>query len=169
MRTHHTKTKGDLGVIAAAYDLTKKGYRVLTPLTEHAPFDLVANRGDLFIRVQVKYRALTRGTITVRFTTCWADRHGVHTVPVDKSEVDLYCVYCPDTERCYYLEPQKFAVAVTLRVTPAANNQTCDVKAASDFLEIPERFSARPAGFEPAQTGLENRGSIRLSYGRESR
>ena len=44
MRTHHTKTKGDLGVMAAAYDLTNKGFIVCFPMTEHAPYDLLADR-----------------------------------------------------------------------------------------------------------------------------
>ena len=41
MRVHHTKDKGDLGVLHAPVDLARRGYAVLLPLTEHAPFDLV--------------------------------------------------------------------------------------------------------------------------------
>ena len=25
---------------------------------------------------------------------------------VDKDEVDIYCIYCPDTDECYYLRPE---------------------------------------------------------------
>lgn len=105
MRTHHTKTKGDLGVMAAAYDLTKKGFIVCNPMTEHAPFDLVAYANGQCLRIQVKYRAATKGVCFVRFYNFWADRHGVHSTKLDKSEIDLICVYCPDTERSYYLDP----------------------------------------------------------------
>ncbi|WP_371815001.1 group I intron-associated PD-(D/E)XK endonuclease [Mycobacterium sp. DL440] len=39
---HHTKDKGELGVAKAHADLVGKGFYVLFPATEHAPFDLVA-------------------------------------------------------------------------------------------------------------------------------
>src|SRR5688572_14219262 len=105
MRLHHTKTKGDLGVLAAELDLFEKGFLLLKPQTEHAPFDLVAYREGRFFRVQVKYRAIVNGQISFNLVTCWADRHGNHTVPIDKHSIDLVCIYCPDTRRCYYVDP----------------------------------------------------------------
>ncbi|WP_180230119.1 hypothetical protein [Bacillus sp. AFS073361] len=33
---HHTKSKGDLGVLKAQVDLYEKGYMILLPHTEHA-------------------------------------------------------------------------------------------------------------------------------------
>jgi hypothetical protein len=140
MRTHHTKTKGDLGVMAAAYDLTKKGFIVCCPMTEHAPYDLVADRGGALLRVQVKYRRLTNGFLEVCFRSIWADRHGVHVSPIDKEQVDVFCIFCPDNERCYYLDPKTFNGSVRLRVLPALNQGGKPINAADDFLDIPERF-----------------------------
>ena len=51
--THHTKTKGDLGVAKVIADLTEKGLDVLTPFSEHLPFDLAAYKKDVFYRIQV--------------------------------------------------------------------------------------------------------------------
>ena len=48
---HHTKSKGDLGVAKAYCDLVEKGFIVLFPTTEHAPFDLVAYDGSRFVRI----------------------------------------------------------------------------------------------------------------------
>lgn len=140
MRTHHTKTKGDLGVMAAAYDLTKKGFIVCNPMTEHAPFDLIAYANGQCLRIQVKYRAASKGVCFVRFYNFWADRHGVHSTKFDKSEVDLICVYCPDTDGCYYVDPRVHGESVCLRLAPSANNQRAGVSFADDFLVIPERF-----------------------------
>ena len=140
MRTHHTKTKGDLGVMAAAFDLTKKGFIVCNPMTEHAPFDLIAYRDGQSLRVQVKYRTLSNGCLKLQFIGVWADRHGVHIRRVDKSEIDIVCIYSPDTERCYYVDPQACQHTIYLRVTPAANCQSMDVNLAADYLEIPGRF-----------------------------
>ncbi|MBM7515906.1 group I intron-associated PD-(D/E)XK endonuclease [Nocardioides nitrophenolicus] len=135
--THHTKDKGDLGVAKAYADLVGKGYRVLVPMTEHAPFDLVTYRDGAFLRVQVKYRAAVSGAVYVPFKSSWADQYGAHTRRTDKAEVDLFCVYCPDTDECYYLRPQCYAGSVTLRIIPSKNNQRARVWSAADFRTIP--------------------------------
>ena len=123
-KSHHTKCKGDLGVLKAQVDLFEQGFTVCVPLTEHAPFDLVAYRDGEFRRVQVKYRSVDRfGKIDVKFSTCWSDAHGVHSVPIDKDAIELYCVYCPDTDQCYYLNPLEFGSNASLRVEAPKNGQ----------------------------------------------
>jgi hypothetical protein len=136
--SHHTKSKGDLGVLKAQIDMFEQGFTLFVPLTEHCPFDLVAYRNGEFRRVQVKYRAIDRfGKIDVKFSTCWTDKHGTHTVPIDKNEVDLYCVYCPDTDDCYYIEPGSFGSNASLRVETPKNGQRRKVKYATDFRRVP--------------------------------
>jgi hypothetical protein len=134
---HHTKDKGDLGVAKAQADLVERGYAVLVPLSEHVPFDLVAYRSGEFLRIQVKYRSAVNGVLSVSFRNSWADRNGSHDRPVDKSEVDLYCIYCPETDGCYYFRPQDYNRRVSLRVLPTRNGQTSLVHLADDFRRIP--------------------------------
>jgi len=136
--SHHTKSKGDLGVLKAQVDLFEQGFMICVPQTEHSPFDLVAYKNGEFRRVQVKFRALGHnGALQIRFASIWADRNGTHIVPIDKDEVDLYCVYCPETDACYYLEPKKFGSNVTLRVEASKNRQTKRVNFASDYRRVP--------------------------------
>ena len=136
--SHHTKTKGDLGVLKAQVDLFEQGFTICVPQTEHAPFDLVAYKDGEFRRVQVKYRALLpNGALNVRFSTCWADKYGTHTRAIDKDEVDVICVYCPDTGECYYLEPKQFRSNVSLRVRASKNGQAKGVNFASNFRRVP--------------------------------
>jgi len=138
MAPHHAKTKGDLGVLKAQVDLFEQGFTVCVPLTEHAPFDLLAYKNGEFRRVQVKYRALNKfGVLEVKFSTSWADRNGTHTVPIDKSEVDLYFVYCSNTDQCYYIEPADFGSNVSLRVETPKNGQERRVNCAADFRRVP--------------------------------
>ena len=92
MAIHHTKNKGDLGVAKAHCDLVEKGFIVLFPATEHAPFDLVAYDGTRFVRVQVKYRRAVNGSIQIPMKSWRADRNGSHGKLVDKSQVDVFCV-----------------------------------------------------------------------------
>jgi hypothetical protein len=149
MRYHHTKNKGDLGVVMAMADLTAKGWIVLTPLTEHAPFDLVAYQESRFLRVQVKYRTAKNGVLTFSMSTCWADRHGVHSVPIDKSAIDVMVIYCPDTRECYYVDPMAFRKRVCLRIAPTKNAQSKGVVWAKDYVEIPAPVRGVLAGLSP--------------------
>jgi hypothetical protein len=160
MRLHHTKNKGDLGILHAQLDLAKKGYGVLTPLTEHEAFDLVAYRDHTFYRVQVKYRKAVRGLITLQFKSFWVDRHRIHYVAVDKRSVDVFCIYCPDTDCCYYVDPTLYNVNVSLRILPTINNQSKHVRWAKDFLEIPSSVRGVPAG---SRAALEEKPSVRQS------
>jgi hypothetical protein len=134
---HHTKNKGDLGVAKAHADLAEQGFLVLFPTTEHAPFDLVTYADGSFQRLQVKYRRASRGALTVHFRSIWADRNGTHVVPMDKAAIDVLCIYCPDTDACYYLRPTDHLASVTLRVVPARNGQQLGVRPASDFRSMP--------------------------------
>ena len=85
MRYHHTKNKGDLGVVEAMADLTRKGWSIFVPLTEHEAFDLVAYRDGRFLRVQVKYRAMDRSTVTVHFKSTWAVTESITSLSIAMS------------------------------------------------------------------------------------
>lgn len=160
MRVHHTKNKGDLGVLYAQVDLARRGYAVLLPLTEHAPFDLVAYKDGRFLRVQVKYRTAKNGVITLRLATCWADRHGVHVLPVDRNSVDLFCVYCPETDRCYYVDVRTCSDFLLLRIEPPRNAQRKRIHWAKDYEDIPASVRGVSAGCSRA---LEGPGPMRHS------
>lgn len=137
MRQHHTKNKGDLGVLKAQLDLYEKGYLTLIPNTEHAPFDIVAYKHGTFKRVQVKYRSSRNGKVEVKFSTCWSDKNGIHTTLYDKNEIDLMCVYCPETDKCYYIDPKICNETFALRLEPTKNNQKNKVNLAEEYLQIP--------------------------------
>ncbi len=137
--THHTKDKGDLGVAKAHADLTAQGFMVLMPMTEHAPFDLVAYREGGFQRVQVKYRSLRGGVVDVSFKSYWSDRNGTHVRPIDKFQIDVICIYCPDTDECYYVQPLEHGASVSLRVLASLNGQVVGVLPASAFRLMPPR------------------------------
>lgn len=134
---HHTKDKGDLAVLKAQADLCEQGYMVCIPLTEHAPFDLVVYKEGRFRRVQVKYKSVCRGAVQVNFRSYWADRNGSHRKDTNKSEVDIFCIYCPETNECYYFDVAMFNRSATLRVEAAKNSQTVGVNIAADYRRAP--------------------------------
>lgn len=134
---HHTKSKGDLGVLKAKVDLYQKGYITLSPDTEHAPFDIAIYKDGEIKTVQVKYRTVKNGAIVIKFESSWADKNGSHVKLFDKDSVDIFCVYCPDTDKCYYFDAKKFGRSVNLRVETPKNNQGKNIKFASDYCEVP--------------------------------
>jgi hypothetical protein len=135
---HHTKNKGDIGVLKVQVALAEQGYTILIPLSEHQSFDIVAYQNGAFKRIQVKFRSMKKnGIIEVPFKSSWSDRHGVHTKYVDKQDIDVYAVYCPETDECYFLNPSQFGDVVSLRVNAPKNNQVKGIHLASDFLRVP--------------------------------
>lgn len=137
MKIHHTKHKGDLGVAKAYCDLVEKGFLILFPSTEHAPFDLVAYDGDRFVRIQVKYRRAVKGSVSVRLESWWADKNGSHGRPIDKNQIDVLCVYCPDTDSCYYFKPEDVRRHFSIRITAPKNNQSKGINMAEKFTRVP--------------------------------
>lgn len=138
MGAHHTKDEGDLGVAKVFADLVEKGFGLLFPATEHAPFDLVAyDEAGRFVRVQVKYRTARRGAIVVQFRSSWADKNGSHVRLMDKGSVDVVALYCPDVDRCFYVDPSQHRGGVTLRLEPAANRQEVGILHAELFRRLP--------------------------------
>jgi hypothetical protein len=143
MIRHHTKDKGDLAVAKAHADLAGKGFTVLFPATEHAPFDLVSYAAGEFYRLQVKYRSARAGAVIVKFRSTWADRTGTHMTPLDKDAIDIMCIYCPDTDECYYIRPDTHGASVTLRIRPSKNNQQAGVLDAAAFRDLPPTVRRR--------------------------
>lgn len=132
---HHTKDKGDLAVFKVEADLSEKGWMILRPMTEHAPFDLVVYKDGIFKRVQVKYSPLRDGRIGARFSTHWADKNGTHSVRIDRTKVDVFALFCPETECCYYFDPKIFPKhhTVSFRVGKSKNNQKKNIRYARDY------------------------------------
>jgi len=56
---------------------------------------------------------------------------------INKEEIDLYCIYCPVTDECYYLNPIDYDKSVTLRVKAPKNNQLKHVNFTADFRRVP--------------------------------
>jgi len=77
------------------------------------------------------------GKVEVKFSTSWTDKNGTHTSPVDKNEVDIYCVYCREVDECYYLRPEKFGSTVLLRVEAPKNGQLRNINFAADYRRVP--------------------------------
>ena len=135
---HHTKNKGDLGVLKVKPDLYLQGFLILMPETEHAPFDLVIYKDGVYKSVQVKFRNLSRnGVLQIPFRSSYSTSKGVMTKFVNKTMIDIYAVYCPQTDCCYYFDPKSYNRCISLRVKTSLNNQQQGIWLADDFKKVP--------------------------------
>lgn len=130
---HHTKEKGDIGVLKAQADIAEQGYKILVPLSEHLPFDLVAYKNGEYKRIQVKYRKAVNGSISFDARSTWSDKNGSHVERMDKNQVDIVCLYCPETDKCYYFNPKDMDKSISLRIKDTRNGQSKNVKQAVDY------------------------------------
>ena len=83
------------------------------------------------------YRSARMGAVTVMFRSSWADRNGTHMTRMDKGAIDTVCIYCPDTDECYYVRPDAHGASVTLRIAPSRNGQQAGVLNAAAFRDLP--------------------------------
>ena len=135
---HHTKSPGDLGVFKAMVDLHERGFVVAEPLTEHSPFDLIIWRNQEAKTVQVKYRSKDdSGKVNVRFRATQWNTDGPYNAEINTDAIDVYCVYCPESDECYYFDPDRFGKSITIRIEDPKNNQTKGINFAEDFKQVP--------------------------------
>lgn len=125
MAVHHTKYKGDVGLAKVISQLIEFGYFVCLPISEHAPFDLIAvdDKGKAE-KIQVKYSAAKNGTIRVDLRSSWTDKNGSHMKDCDKAMIDTVAVYCPTTNECYYINVDQMSQTILIRVEDVANGQS---------------------------------------------
>lgn len=132
---HHTKDKGDLGLLKVQCKICELGHIILNPMTEHSPFDFVSYKDGKFYRIQVKYRSMKNGCVQVPFRTSWNDRNGTHSRYYNLNDIDIFAVYCPNTDKCYFIHTNEYKnnKYISLRITPAKNNQKTNVLFAKEF------------------------------------
>jgi len=144
MASHHTKDKGDLGVVMVICDMVRNDIDVYIPLSEHQPSDLIAvNREGRMVKVQVKYRSLeSTGGFDIDLRGSYSDSKGNHHKPTDRTQFDCYAVYCPDNGKVYYIRNEEISnkTALKLRVVPARNGQKKRIVSASQFEGVKRIF-----------------------------
>jgi PD-(D/E)XK endonuclease len=131
-----TNQKGAIAetrITAAAVEL---GIEVYRPVAEGGRFDMIFAFADASLaRVQCKWAPLQDGVVAVRPYSCRRSASGLVRRAYTVDEIDALAAYCPELDRCYYLEAAVVANrrAVSLRVAPTENNQAAGVHWAADY------------------------------------
>jgi hypothetical protein len=135
---HRTKSKGDVGVAQVIARLTELGWSVGIPLTEHAPYDLFAEKDGVVHTVQVRYATPTRNAIRVTLSASWADKSGNHRRGRTKGRFSVLAVYAPG-EGVFFLPEKSIGDncrEITLRLAPALNGQRKHVRNVACYREL---------------------------------
>lgn len=92
--------KGSIGEALVLADLTRRGYFVFKPFSDHSPVDLVvADREMRLLRLQVKYRKIERGKIILPLSSVINGRK----VATNLDHVDAWALYNPELDAILYL------------------------------------------------------------------
>jgi hypothetical protein len=117
-------------------ELVKRGHKVLIPFGVNHRYDLVIDQGNRFVRAQCKTGRLRRGCVIFHARSIRSNTRGVLYRPYH-DEVDLFLVYCPQTERVYAVPVDESTTSdVALRVDPPGNGQVKGIRWAADH-ELP--------------------------------
>jgi prevent-host-death family protein len=154
--------KGNVAELAIAAEAARLGISVLKPMTEHERYDLVLGVSERLLRVQCKWGSSDGATISVRLISSYhSPTRGYVTKTYAADEVDAVAVYCEATGKSYLLPIETVAGQgqLTLRLSPARNNQRAALNSAADY-----EFPGAVAQLEERFAGSEEvRGSSPLS------
>jgi hypothetical protein len=118
-------------------ELVKRGHQVLIPYGTNHRYDIVIDVGGRFLRAQCKTGRLRRGSILFNTASTRVNTKGAYQTPYDAEQIDLFLIYCPETDGVYALDVGEAASSHgALRVDPAANGQAKRIRWAADH-ELP--------------------------------
>ena len=139
-----TNQKGAIAETAIAHEAIKLGIGVLRPLADMR-YDLVFDTGAELLRVQCKWAARHGEVVLVRFYAGRRSSSGLLRTFYDRSEIDAFAAYCPDTRSCYFfpiaeVEGRRGAL---LRLSATRNNQSAGIRWAREY-ELGAKLEAVP-------------------------
>jgi PD-(D/E)XK endonuclease len=125
-----SKGKTSEAVILAA--LVRLGKSVLIPWGEER-YDLALDDGGTLVRIQCKTGHIRDGCVC--FKTSITDARRPLGDGGYAGQIDAFAVYCPQIERVYLVPIQavKTTIGARLRLEPARNGQTWNVRWARDY------------------------------------
>jgi len=129
----HTKLKGDIGELAAAQALLKKGWHISFPYGENLKYDLIAEKDGKFKRIQVKAASPRNGVLHIncRSSNNWS------VTSYEAHDFEILAAVNLETNDVYFVPSNKLRKnLIDLRLTPTKNLQKKGVNIAMDYLDL---------------------------------
>jgi hypothetical protein len=135
--SRHPVDVGERSEAIILAELVKRGHRVLVPYGTNHRYDLVIDVGTRFLRAQCKTGRLRQGVIKFNTASTRANTLRAYTRPYDSEQIDLFLIYCSETDRVYAVDVDEATSSQgALRVDPTANGQAKRIRWAADH-ELP--------------------------------
>jgi len=119
----NSNEKGDIGLAAVIADVVKMGFFVFLPFSDRTHVDLIiADKNMKTQRVQIKYITTNmHGVLEIVMSSVVNGKK----VPVDLSKTDIWAIYCPNTDKTYYVTTLELLgkKTMTLRINESTINQ----------------------------------------------
>jgi hypothetical protein len=142
-----TDQKGAVAEAAIAAAAVKLGIGVYTPAFDAgARYDLILEYESRLFRVQCKWASRYDEVVVVRCYSTRRAREGLRRRMYTTDDTDLIVAYCAELERCFVIQPNRFAVhaETRLRIGPCGNNQRRGIQWADDYAFEALRFLDSP-------------------------
>ena len=136
---HEKKAKGDLSVVKVIARLTELEWTVGVLITEHAKYDLFAEKEGKMIRVQVRTGRIRDGSVRASLRNSWSDKNGCHVRARQRGDYDVLAVHCPENGDIYFLIDECLGAngsEVYLRLSPPKNFQKRKIHLADNHRTI---------------------------------
>lgn len=140
-RSEDSRKKGDIAEKLFELECIKRDIDVYKPVSSGGRVDYLACIDGQYKKVQIKYISTYRDRISISFTKNQNGRRTEDGKPVYKKycnqEIDLFLVYCPDTNEWYNIpielsDTNRGLTLTTLNVT--RNNQAKRVRYSYDYI-----------------------------------
>lgn len=128
----NTKKLGLLGELKAQYDFLKEGFNISTPLGDYCSYDLLVEKENKILRIQVKTcEKIIDGKINFKISS---NNYYVNKNYTEQ-DADYFYLYCLENETGYLYPVKNSNIrGIYLRIDPPKNNQTKGINFAKDFL-----------------------------------
>lgn len=130
-----TGTVGNIGEAVALAEFTKRGYTVLIPFGQNAPYDLVVDINNRFYRIQCKSTEKVHDGEKMIFTTCRMNNITYQRTVYTSDEIDYMFVYCIENGYMGLIPIEQLGTkAITIRIAPPRNCQVNRIRMAESYL-----------------------------------
>ena len=127
------KVKGDIAELAVAKRLMSEGWKILFPYGEDHRYDLVAEKDNKFVTIQVKYVTPKNGGIDIN---CQSSNNW-SIMAYSAKEIDVIAAYNSKSEEIYFISSKEMNYrSFKLRLEDSKNNQKSKIHLAKNFSEL---------------------------------
>ena len=128
----HSKLKGNIAETAVTLELQKNGYNVFTEIGDYSRIDLICEKDNKLLKIQVKYSA-NKGKMILHLKKSGPNGYKY---TYNEDDVDWFAIYSPYYDVIAWVSSEeacKNKNAFTIRFTSTNNKQAVNIRFIADY------------------------------------